>query len=294
MAVVPSRRAVTGPALIIAAAALWALIGVLGTLAIRRGVAPLEIAFWRAAIGGALFAVHAAATRARPPRGGDLARTVAFGIAGVSVFFAAYQLAVRHGGASLASVLLYTAPAFVAVLSVPVLGERLGRRELLAVVASVVGVAIVSLASGGARLGAAAIGFGLTSGLAYALYYLFGKPMFARHPPVAVLAVALPVGALGLAPAVPFAAHPPAAWGLLAAMGIASTYLTYLAYATGLRTLPATRASVIATLEPVIASGLAAAVLGERLAPAAYLGGGIVVCAALALARPGGRTPERR
>ena len=108
--------------------------------------------------------------------------------------------------------------------------------------------------------------------------------MFACYAPVAVLAVALPVGAVALAPLVPFHAKPPAAWGLLAAMAFASTYLAYLAYATGLRGLPATRASVIATLEPVIASALAAIVLGERLAPFAYVGAALVVSAAVALA----------
>jgi DME family drug/metabolite transporter len=290
----PAQCAAVPVALILLAAALWALLGTLGTLAIRRGVDPLEVAFYRAVIGGALFAAHAGVTGARPPRGRELALTAGFGVVGVSVFFASYQVAVEQGGASLASVLLYTAPAFVAVLAVPVLGERLRPREVIAVAASVAGVAIVSLSGGTTtRVGAAAIGFGLVSALGYATYDLFGKRMFARHPAVAVLAVALPVGAVGLAPLVPFARHPPEAWALLGVMGVASTYLAYLAYATALRRLPATRASVIATVEPVIATGLAAAVLGERLAPIAYLGAAIVVAAAAALAlTPDGPRPR--
>lgn len=270
--------------LIAIAATLWATIGVLGTEVIRLGVDPLEVAFWRALLGGALYAAHALATGARLPRGRDLAWTIGFGAVCVGGFFAAYQVAVRHGGASLASVLLYTAPAFVAVLAVPVLGERPRARDAIAVAVSIAGVAVVSLAGGGAHVDAAAIGFGLASGFGYALYYLFGKRMFARHAPVAVLAVALPVGAVALAPLVPFDPKPPAAWALLGVMAFASTYLAYLAYATGLRGLPATRASVIATLEPVIASALAAIVLGERLAPLAYLGAALVVGAAIALA----------
>lgn len=285
-------------ALIAVAATLWALIGVLGTAVTRYGIDPLEVAFWRALLGGALFIAHAGVTRARPPGGRDLVLTIGFGVVGVSVFFAGYQLAVRHGGASLASVLLYTAPAFVAVLAVPVLGDRLRARDAIAVAASITGVAVVSLAGGGARVTGPALAFGLLSGLAYALYYLFGKTMFARHPPVAVLAVALPVGALGLLPLVPFHPKPPEAWALLAVMAFASTYLAYLAYAIGLRGLAATRASVIATLEPVIASALAAIVLGERLAPLSYLGAAIVVAAAVTLAvtptEAGARTPRRR
>src|SRR5688572_31372980 len=99
------------------AAVLWALLGILGKLAVGRGLDPLEVAFWRALLGGALFAAHAAALRAPLPRRRDLAITVGFGVVSVGVLYGVYQLAVVAGGASLASVLLYTAPAFVALLS---------------------------------------------------------------------------------------------------------------------------------------------------------------------------------
>jgi drug/metabolite transporter (DMT)-like permease len=289
----PGRAAL----LILTAAVLWGLLGVLGARAQALGLDPLEVAFWRALGGGALFAIHAAIVRARPPRGRDLAVTAGFGVVGVSVFYAVYLVAVRRGGASLASVLLYTAPAFVAVMSIRAGAERPGPREWLAVGATIAGVALVSLGGGGgARADAAAIGYGLLAGFTYALYYPFGKRYFARHPPVAVLAVALPVGALGLLPLVDFRPKSAEAWGLLAAMAVASTYLAYTAYAYGLRGLAATRASVIAAVEPVVAAGLAAAVLGERLAPASYAGAAIVVGSAIWLgtvsaARSGPATP---
>jgi drug/metabolite transporter (DMT)-like permease len=275
----PGRAAL----LILAAAVLWGLLGVLGARVQAAGVGALEVAFWRALGGGALFAIHAAVTRARPPRGKDLAVTAGFGLVGVSVFYAVYLVAVRRGGASLASVLLYTAPAFVAVMSIRLLGERLAARDWLAVGATITGVALVSLGGGGLGAGtdAAAIGFGLLAGFTYALYYPFGKRYFTRHPPVAVLAIALPIGALGLLPFVDFRPKSGEAWALLAAMAVASTYLAYTAYAYGLRGLAATRASVIAAIEPVVAAGLAAAVLGERMAPASYAGAAIVVGAAV-------------
>ncbi|MBZ0118917.1 MAG: DMT family transporter [Sandaracinaceae bacterium] len=112
---------------VLVAAVLWGALGVLGKAAQAEGVAPLEIAFWRALGGGALFALHAVVTRARWPRGRDLGGTIAFGLVGVSVFYGSYQLAVRAGGASLAAVLLYTAPAFVAVLAWWRFGEPGGR-----------------------------------------------------------------------------------------------------------------------------------------------------------------------
>ncbi|GAA5511959.1 putative inner membrane transporter YicL [Deinococcus carri] len=277
------------PLLILLAAVLWGLLGILGKNAQAAGVGPLEVAFWRAALGGGLFALHAALTRAPLPRGRDLWLTVAFGVVGVSVFYGAYQLAVRAGGASLASVLLYTAPAFVALLGWALLRERLGVREGLAVAGTLGGIALISLGGGqGVNVTVAALGWGLTAGFTYSLYYLYGKTFFARYAPTALYAVALPVGALGLLPFVSFSAKTTAAWGSLVGIAVLSTYLAYLAYSAGLKRLPATRASVIASLEPVVAAGLAALLFGERLSPTALLGAALVVGAALLLS-VGGR-----
>ena len=167
----------TRPALLIlTAAVLWGLLGILGKQAQAAGVSPLEVAFWRAALAGGLYALHAAVIRAPLPRGRDLWITAAFGIAGVSVFYGTYQLAVRAGGASLASVLLYTAPAFVALMGWAFLRERLGLRELAAVGGTLAGIALISFGGGqGVTVGPAALGFGLAAGFTYSLYYVYGK-----------------------------------------------------------------------------------------------------------------------
>ncbi|ACO46268.1 EamA family transporter [Deinococcus deserti] len=275
---------VPAPLLILAAAVLWGLLGILGKQAQAAGVGALEVAFWRAALGGGLFALHAALTRSPLPRGRDLLVTVGFGVVGVSVFYAAYQLAVQAGGASLASVLLYTAPAFVALLGWALLRERLGRREGVAVAGTLGGITLISLGGGqGVNVTAAALAFGLLSGLTYSLYYLYGKAYFDRYAPTALYAVALPVGALGLVPFVEWAPKTGAAWSSLGAMAVLSTYLAYLAYSAGLRRLPATRASVIASLEPVVAALLAAVLFAEQLSALALLGAALVIGAALIL-----------
>lgn len=285
-------RGVPPAALILCAAVLWGLLGILGKSAQAAGVGPLEVAFWRAVLGGALFALHAAVTRAALPRGRDLWITAGFGLAGVSVFYGSYQLAVRAGGASLASVLLYTAPAFVALMGWAFLRERLGAREVGAVVGTLLGIALISLGGGqGVQVTPAALASGLCAGLTYSLYYLYGKAFFGRYAPAALYAVALPVGALGLLPLTGFAPKPPGAWLSLGAIAVFSTYLAYLVYSAGLRHMAATRASVIASLEPVVATLLAAALFGERPAPLALVGAALVVGAALLLS---GAWPTRR
>ena len=285
-------RGLPAPALILCAAVLWGLLGILGKSAQAAGVGPLEVAFWRAVLGGGLFALHAAVTRAALPRGRDLWLTAGFGILGVSVFYGTYQLAVRAGGASLASVLLYTAPAFVALMGWAFLRERLGAREVVAVIGTLLGIALISLGGGqGVQVTPAALAFGLCAGFTYSLYYLYGKAFFGRYVPAALYAVALPVGALGLLPLTDFAPKPPGAWLSLGAIALFSTYLAYLAYSAGLRRLEATRASVIASLEPVVAALLAALLFAERLSPLALGGAALVVGAALLLS---GAWPARR
>jgi drug/metabolite transporter (DMT)-like permease len=124
---------------------------------------------------------------------------------------------------------------------------------------------------------------GVTAGFTYALYYLFGRRYFPTYAPSALFAVMMPVGALCLLPV----AHPQghSAWGWLnlVAVGVLCTYVTYTLNSAGLRHLPGTRASVISSVEPVVAASLAALLFGERLSPAALVGAAAVVGAALLL-----------
>lgn len=287
-----------GYALVATAAVLWALIGLFSRAVLDEGVAPLEVAFWRALIAGACFAVHAGAVGAhRLARPRDLGSLAAFALVGVTLFYAALVLAIDTGGISLAFVLLYTAPAFVTLLAWPLLGERLTPQKVVLVALALGGVALVAASgadAGGVRVSATSLGWGLASGIAYASYYLFGKWVLARYAPVTIFAYVLPIGALGLLPFVTFGPKSAWAWALLVALSITSTYLAYLAYYSGLRHVEASRAVVVATVEPVVAAALAAAVYGERLGPYGVVGAALIlVAAAAASLRRSRRRPRR-
>lgn len=289
----PVGAAATGYALVFAAAVLWGLIGLFSRTILDAGVGPLEIAFWRAVLAGGAFVLHAAVVgRLRVRNRSDFAALTAFALVGVTVFYASLNLAIDAGGVSLAFVLLYTAPAFVAVLAWPLLGERLTRRKASLVALAALGVVLVARAGGGGvNATPGAVAWGLTSGASYAAYYLFGKWVLHRYAPVTIFAVVLPIGALGLWPFVDFAPKDPTVWAWLIALGLVSTYLAYLVYYTGLRATEASRAVLVATIEPVVAATLAAAVFGERLGLVGWLGAGLILVAAATAAttRAGGR-----
>lgn len=268
----------------LAAAVLWGLIGLQSRYVLDEGVSPEEIAFWRAAVAGVLFAGHAVVTgglRVHDRR--DLAPFAGFALVGVSVFYVAYALAVDTGGVSLASILLYTSPAFVAVAAHLLLGERLTPGRGLLVLVTLTGVVLVAQGSGsGVTVSPASLTWGLVAALSYSTYYLFGKWALRRYRPVAIYALVMPLGALGLLPFVDFAPKSGTAWLWLLSLAFVSTYLAYGVYYTGLREVEASRAVVVATVEPVVAALTGAALLGERLGPWGLAGGSLVLGAALA------------
>ena len=264
------------------AAFLWGLIGPVSRLAFQEGLSPLLVAFFRAVIAWAFFALHALLLRQVRLHPKDLPALLLFGLVGVSLFYGSYQLSVGYGGAALASVLLYTAPAFVALLSRLVLKEALDPLGLLAVALTLLGVGLMGL-GGGSQVKALlpALFFGLLSGFTYALYYIFGKLYLPRYATPTLFLYALPVGALGLFPFVELVPLSSQALLALLFLGSISTYGAYLAYYAGLRRLPATRASVLATLEPVVANLFAFLLFREVLSPLGYLGAGLILLAVL-------------
>lgn len=284
-----------GYLLVALAAVLWALLGIFSKRLLAAGLSATEIAFWRAALGGLLFVIHAGATgQLRLQRRSDAWAFVAFALVGVTLFYSALNLAIDAGGVSLAFILLYTAPAFVAVLAALLLGERLTRAKGALVLLSVVGVALVARSGGGGvNVSAAALAWGLIAGLSYSSYYLFGKWVLARYSPATVYALVMPIGAAGLLPWVPFDAVGNASaslWLDLGLMAGLSTYLAYLVYYTGLKRVEASRAVLVATIEPVVAAVLAATLFGERLGAVGVVGAALVLAAALLSATP----PRRR
>ena len=187
-----------GYAYVLLAAAMWGCLGPAARFAFAEGATPLEAAFWRAAFGAALFGIHCLVKGGFHVRRRDLPVLLGFGLVGVSVFFGAYQAAVKEGGAALASVLLYTAPAWVAVLSRLVFKEALTGRKLVALSAAMAGTLLLALGGGGdLRPGAGAIGFGLLAGLTYALHFILGKRYLRDYSGATLYCLFLPVGGAG-------------------------------------------------------------------------------------------------
>lgn len=276
---------------IICAGILWGFVGPFSKLAFEQGVTPLEVAFWRAFLAWILFGLHAVAQRQVNIEQKDIPTIVIFGIAGVALFYGSYQLAVEKGGAALASVLLYTAPAWVAVMSAFFFKEAMSVLKITALALTIVGVVGVSngsgLGSGGAagfsgmKISAVAVIFGLLSGFFYSLYYIFGKYFSERYSSPNLFLYVLPIGALALLPVVDFSHKTPTAWVALACLALFSTYGAYYCYYVGLKYLEPSRAAITATIEPVVATIVAHIWWNESFALTGYLGSILILTAVI-------------
>jgi drug/metabolite transporter, DME family len=283
-------KASSGWPWIVGAAICWSLLGPVSRVALETGVRPIEVAFWRALLGSIVFGVHSAVIRASLPARKDMPSIVLFALIGGSVFFAAYQFAVDSGGAALASVLLYTAPAWVIVAAAIMFSERITLSKILALMLTLAGVTMIALQGGGSHVSIAAAGWGLLAGISYASHYIFGKRLFASYRPELIYALIFPIAAITLWPLATFASKSTEAWLAILTVTLVSTYASYLLYGIGLKRMEAGRASLIATLEPVSATLIAYAWWGERFTPAGYIGAVLVLCGVvMALRRPGRR-----
>lgn len=283
-----------GPAQVFVAAALWGTFGV--SVRLLDGLAPtnaLSIGFFRLAFSAPALGLAGALALGRDAwrvERRDLPLMALVG-AMMALYQVCYVSAVQHAGVTIAVlVTLCTAPAIVAVLSGVFLKERLTPVVGGALVAALVGTALLVNPQGGAvEPGRALVGaaFALGSATAYAVVTLLGRAFAARYHPLQPLVVGFPLGALMLlAFALPSGlalSYPLPAWGILLWLGLGPTALAYVLFFNGMKRTPATAASVIALAEPLTATTLAAVLFGERLGATGGIGAALLVAGVLAL-----------
>lgn len=274
-----------GYVFIITAAACWGLIGIFSSIAFNQGVGPMEVAFWRAVFAWFLFGGQALLQKETHLFKKDIPLLFVFGLMGISLFYIAYQYAVSTGGAAFAAVLLYTAPAWVVVCSFFIYREKLSAAKILAVLLVIGGVFLISKSGGNSSTGVSismvAIVSGLASGFCYSLYYTIGKYFSSRYSSANLFLYVLPIGALGILPFVDFAPKSAVAWAAIVAVSLVSTFIANHCYYLGLRYLEAGRASIVATIEPVVAAVAAYFLLGEYFTVVGYLGASLIIIAVL-------------
>ena len=194
------------------------------------------------------------------------------GVLSMLFFNYCYFYTIEVSSMAVAATMLYTAPVFVLVLSALLFRERITARKVVALLLAVVGCVLVSgLITGGGALNSTGVLLGLGAGFGYGLYSIFTRFAINRgYSSVTVSVYTFLFAALGGLPLTDWSQLQTASrnegvslWLFLGLYALVTTVLPYLFYNRGLTRVENSKASVIASVEPVMAALLGLAVFGE-------------------------------
>jgi drug/metabolite transporter (DMT)-like permease len=192
-----------------------------------------------------------------------------------------------------AALMVGTMPVILAVGAAVFAHERMDLVGWMALAGSTCGAGLIALGAGSHTKGGATLAGDLlvvVSLLIALSWILINKELMERHSHVVVTAYGLAIGTLMLMVWVPVHyGMPPVAgvslkaWLALAGSGVLCTATTTLLWNWGMTQVPASQAGVLLNMEPLIGSLLGVLVLGERLGPSAWAGGGLILASAITL-----------
>lgn len=215
---------------------------------------------------------------------------VGTGIFSIVFFNYCYFKAITMTSLSVAAVLLYTAPAIVMVLSAVLFHEKITAVKIAALLATFIGcVFVTGLIGETGGLSAGGILVGLGAGLGYALYSIFGRYAIERGYHSLTISfytfVFAAIGALPLADVKMIYEAPVKdirMLGFYLVFALVSTVVPYILYTLGLTALENSKASIIASIEPVTATVLGMILFHEKMS-VSNLAGIILVLGAIVI-----------
>lgn len=248
---------------VLLAGCLWGCMGILVKTMNKGGFSSIEVTAFRSLItSGILFAgLLMLNPKALKIAGKDLWIFLGTGIMSVVFFNVCYFSCMLYTTLSTAAILLYTAPAFVTVMSFFLFREKITGKKVAALLVAFLGCILVSGGMTGEGVNVKGILFGLGAGFGYALYSIFSRFAIKRgYGSYTITAYTFLFATLGCIPlvrwnhftecmvqskeSIPFAVL----------IAILTTVVSYIFYTKGLEGLENGKASIVASIEPVVAS----------------------------------------
>lgn len=210
----------------------------------------------------------------------DLWCFVGTGIVSLTFFNICYFTTIERTSLSVAAILLYTAPAMVMVMSAFLFREKFNAKKGAAILLAFVGcVFVTGVLSEGASLDPIGILIGLCSGFGYALYSIFGRFAIQRgyHSLTITFYTFLLSGVACLFFIKPqhlmtAVQETPVVIPLMIGFAFVGSVLPYILYTLGLTGMESGRASIIASVEPVVATIIGFIIFHESLTFLGILG----------------------
>lgn len=288
------RSAALGRWLVFAATVFWASTATLARFVFReRHVPPLTVVELRLSIAAILLFVILLIRRPQALRiqRGDIAYFLVLGLFGVAAVQGSYYFSISKLGVGLAILIQYLAPTLIVVFEL-LRGRWVGWLMIGAVVCATAGTALLVGGVDPAALHAKPLYWliSFASAFVFAFYILYSKRGLQRYAPETVLFYTFAVAGTFWAFVTPpwrilGAGYPASMWGIFLILGVFSTLVPFALFYAGLKRLPASETSVIATAEPLVAMIAAGLFLHEKLGGLQFVGAALVLAAAAMASR---------
>ena len=293
------RRPWLGYAMVLTAATLFAVNGVVAKVALSSGLSSLrltEVRLTGAAI-GLLVAVAIITPKSLRVTRREVPFLAVFGIVGLAFIQWLYFVAIHRLELGIALLIQYLAPLFVALWARFVFHRPVRRRLWLALALALFGLSLVVqiwLGSGNG-LDGVGVAASLAAAVAFAAYILMAEHGVRTRDSVSLTTYGFLFGALFFAVIQPWWAFPThyisedvsllghlsglhlPVWALMLWIIVLGAIVPFALFVGALHHIPATRASIAAMFEPVCASVVAWIWLDESLDPIQIVGGAIVL-----------------
>ena len=298
------RRPLLGYAMVLVAASLWALNGAVSKAILTSGLTSVRLAEVRST--GGVLGLGLALVLLRPESlrvtRRELPFLAVFGILGLGFVQWFYFLAIHRLEIGIALLIQYLAPVLVALWARFAAKEVVRKRIWVALILSLAGLSFVLDVWGGPSLDAFGVAAALGTAVTFALYILLAEHAVERRDPLSLVCLGLGFAALFWAIVQPWWSFPAGlvddevalegtllstrapVWVLMIVMIVAGTIVPFGLLVGAIRHIAATRVAIAAMWEPVAATVVAYAWLGEALS-AVELAGGALVLAGILLAQ---------
>ena len=264
-----------GIALIILAGCFWGSMGIFVRKLTTFGFSAIQIVSIRITLAALIFSLVLLIKDRRgfkiSPK--DIPLFLGLGFGSILFFTVCYFTAITMMPLSTAAILLYTSPVWIMLMSILFFHEKLDKRKLIALALAFAGCVLVSGISGhGMTVTGLLVGLG--SGIGYGLYSILGKIALRKYSSYTVTTYTFIFAAAGS-----WIINPPADMirkissnpdlGFLIILCFLTALITavipFLSYTLGLESVEASKAGIIATIEPMVATLIGIIVFSEQL-----------------------------
>ncbi len=269
------NRLKAGSFLIILAGCFWGSMGIFVRQLSSYGFSSIQIVSIRVTLAALIFSLILF-IKDRPGFKisiGDIPLFLGLGLGSILFFTVCYFTAITMMFLSTAAILLYTSPVWIMLMSVMFFHEKLNRKKLTALALAFTGCVLVSGISGtGVKLIGLLVGLG--SGIGYGLYSILGTIALRRYSSYTVTTYTFIIAAVGswfiCRPAdmyYKFSGAPDSGFLIFfcCLTALITAVIPFLAYTLGLQSVEASKAGIIATIEPMVATLIGMLVFSEPL-----------------------------